>query len=102
MTNTEFQYKLIFSMNNIQFVKSFSKGQITIPKELRNLLGIQNEFWLKLWIERGKIIAEPIEKKMDKSVWRKELLQITQMKISMDEMKRNKKQVEQQIKKRSL
>lgn len=89
-------------MNNIQFVKSFSKGQITIPKELRNLLGIQNEFWLKLWTERGKIIAEPIEKKMDKSVWRKELLQITQIKISMDEMKRNKEQMEKQIKKRSL
>lgn len=89
-------------MNKIRFVKSFSKGQITIPKELRDALGIVTEFWLKLYIENGKIIAEPIEEKNDKEAWRKKLLQMPQLLIDSDELQRNRKQLEKQIKKRSL
>jgi AbrB family looped-hinge helix DNA binding protein len=49
-------------MNTVGYVKSFSKGQITIPKEVREVLGIGDEFWLKLSIENGKIVAEPVER----------------------------------------
>lgn len=45
----------------IKYVKSFSKGQITIPKEFREHLGLGDEFWLKLFEEEGKIVAEPAE-----------------------------------------
>ncbi len=89
-------------MDTIRFVKSFSKGQITIPKEFRDALGIVNEFWLKLYVENGKIIAEPIEEKNNREAWRKMLLQMPQLIIDIDEIQRNRKQLEKQIKKRSL
>src|SRR5919205_520824 len=53
---------LNFSMNTTRFIKSFSKGQITIPKEFRDLFGIGDEFWLKLSVEDGKLVAEPVER----------------------------------------
>lgn len=59
LRNTEISYILNFSMT--KFVKSFSKGQITVPKEMREELGIGDDFWLKLWIEGGKLVAEPAE-----------------------------------------
>jgi len=46
-----------------KFVKSFSKGQITVPKEIREALGLGDDFWLKLSIEGGKLVAEPAETK---------------------------------------
>lgn len=89
-------------MNNVRFVKSFSKGQITIPKEIRDALGIMNEFWLKLSLENGKIIAEPIEKEQNKTAWRKSLLQMKSILIDPEEIKKNREDVEKQIKQRSL
>lgn len=89
-------------MNNARYIKSFSKGQITIPKEVRDLLGIQDEFWLKVWTEEGKIIAEPIEKTTDKTTWRKKLLQMPELFVNQDEIQRNRLQLEKQISKRSL
>lgn len=45
---------------NQRFVKSFSHGQITIPKEFREHLRLSDEFWLQLAIADNKIIAEPV------------------------------------------
>lgn len=87
---------------NIQFIKSFSKGQITIPKEVRELLGIQDEFWLKLWTEDGKIIAEPVKQKVDKTLWRRQLLQMPQVNIDVDDLQANRSQMEKQIKTREV
>lgn len=47
-------------MDNISFTKSFSKGQITIPKVIRDQFGLKDDFWLKLYTENNKIIAEPV------------------------------------------
>lgn len=47
--------------DSIQFIKSFSRGQITIPKAMRKALGLNGNFWLKVYLEKGKIIAEPVE-----------------------------------------
>ncbi len=44
-----------------RYIKSFSKGQITVPKEFRDLLGLGDEFWLKLSVEQNKIVAEPVD-----------------------------------------
>lgn len=89
-------------MNNARYIKSFSKGQITIPKEVRDLLGIQDEFWLKVWTEEGRIIAEPIEETTNKTTWRKKLLQMPELFVNQDEIQRNRLQLERQISKRSL
>lgn len=89
-------------MNSVRFVKSFSKGQITIPKELRKMLGIASEFWLKLYIQNGKIIAEPIEAQKDKTVYAKKLLNIKGKWLNPEEITKNRRQVEKQMSKRAL
>ncbi|MBI3577139.1 AbrB/MazE/SpoVT family DNA-binding domain-containing protein [Candidatus Gottesmanbacteria bacterium] len=43
-----------------KYIKSFSSGQITIPREFRDRLSLGNEFWLKLALVENRIIAEPI------------------------------------------
>ena len=47
-------------MNGQVFVKSFSRGQITIPKVFRDKLGVENDFWLKMAIDGNRLIAEPV------------------------------------------
>lgn len=47
---------------NVSFVKSFSQGQITIPKSIRDEMGIGKDFWLKVYIDDEKIVAEPVSK----------------------------------------
>lgn len=87
---------------NVKYVKSFSKGQITIPKEFRNLLGAQDEFWLRLYIDEGKIIAEPVERKKDQSLYKKRLLKIKGNWFNSAEIVQNRQQIERQLQKRSL
>lgn len=89
-------------MNTIKFVKSFSKGQITIPKELRDALGIMNEFWLKLYIQNGKIIAEPIQENKQKAQYKKTLLSIRGVWNLEPEIEKNRQQVEKKLAKRML
>jgi len=60
----------------IKYIKSFSQGQITIPKEFREELGLENEFWLKLQLVNQVIVAKPIEKTFNKKEWLKKLLKI--------------------------
>lgn len=38
----------------VHYIESFSKGQITLPKVLRDLLGLGNDFWLKVYEDKGK------------------------------------------------
>lgn len=48
-------------MSFYQFVKPYSKGQITIPQELREYLGITSNDWLFLTIKDGWLMARPIK-----------------------------------------
>lgn len=89
-------------MNTVRFVKSFSKGQITIPKELRNALGIVNEFWLKLYIQNGRIIAEPVEKEKNREDYAKKLLSIKGEWFSQKEHEKIKQEIEKKLLKSSL
>lgn len=89
-------------MNTIRFVKSFSNGQITIPKEFRDAFGIAKEFWLKLYVQNGKIIAEPVEETISKSAYSKKLLSIKGGWLNPKEVKKNREQIDKQINARSL
>ena len=89
-------------MNTVKFVKSFSKGQITIPKDIRDWLGISEEFWLKLSVQEGKIIAEPAEVKTNKSVYAKKLLKLKGDWLNLAEIEKNRNQIEKQINKRTI
>lgn len=89
-------------MNNTKYIKSFSSGQITIPKDIRDELGMQNEFWLKLYVKENKIIAEPIVTKINKAEYLQKLLKIKGKWFNKTELFNNRKQLEKQIQNRSL
>jgi len=86
----------------IRYIKSFSKGQITIPKEFRQALGMGDEAWLKLYLENSRIIAEPVEeKKMSREEWRKKLLTLKTTWFDEDaeaEIYKNRQEIEEKLK----
>lgn len=86
-------------MNTVGYIKSFSKGQITIPKDVREALGIGDEFWLKLSIENGRIVAEPIDRKQDKTSYAKQLLSIKGDWFNPEDIEKNREQVKKQLRK---
>lgn len=48
------------------FVKTFSKGQMTIPKVIRQKWGVGDDFWMKVrFDESGALILMPIEHSPD-------------------------------------
>ncbi len=59
----------------VKFVKSFSSGQITIPKDFRELLGVKNDFWLRMKIVDKTIVAEPVEEQNEKKLSREAYIQ---------------------------
>jgi AbrB family looped-hinge helix DNA binding protein len=89
-------------MNTTKYVKSFSKGQITIPKEVRDLFGLVGDFWLRLSVVDGKMIIEPLEKNQDKAFYTKSLLSIKGDWLHVDEIKKNREEVEKQLTKNTL
>lgn len=86
-------------MNLVRYVKSFSQGQITIPKEFRKAIGLKESFWLKLSINKGKIIAEPTEREMESSVYLAKILSIKGDWLVAEEIQQNRLEVEKRIKK---
>ena len=89
-------------MNTIGYIKSFSKGQITIPKAVREELGIGDDFWLKLAVENGRIVAEPVGKAFNADEYLKKVLSITGKGFDPEEINKNRKEVEKQLAKRRL
>lgn len=63
-------------MQDQRFVKSFSQGQITIPKDFRDQLQLGNDFWLKLSLQDTRIIAEPALKLSPLSNYSQKLLTV--------------------------
>lgn len=43
-----------------KYIKSFNKGQITVPKEFRDKLELGDSFWLKMFIKNDSLVAEPV------------------------------------------
>ena len=84
-------------MNTVRFVKSFSRGQITIPKAFRDAFGIKEEFWLKLSLAEGKMIAELVEKENDKKEYAKNLLSVKGEWLSEKEIEENRAEVEKRM-----
>lgn len=48
---------------SIQFTKPYSKGQITIPLEIRDYLGIDEETWLFMTVKDKKLVIKPVKEK---------------------------------------
>lgn len=72
--NTEIQYRMILDMDTVRFIKSFSKGQITIPKDIREAFDIDYLKKLKKikgdWFSNREFIStrQQVEQKLLKSV----------------------------------
>lgn len=48
------------------YIKTFSKGQMTVPKAIRKQWGVTDEFWLKLTLEEDNSLRlEPMEQPQD-------------------------------------
>jgi len=88
--------------NTIKYIKSFSNGQVTIPKDIRESLGLGEDFWLKLSVAEGRIIAEPMEVSQDKKSYKDSLLGIDTVIDLEPQVRSNRKQVERQTSKRAL
>ena len=60
-----------------KIVKQLRHGQITIPKELRDALGLQADDLLSMTLSEGKLEIEPVKvaPKAAGSPWAKELYQ---------------------------
>jgi AbrB family looped-hinge helix DNA binding protein len=103
------QYKLNFSMQHIKYIKSFSKGQVTIPKDIRDALGIGEDFWLKVLVDNGKIIAEPTEQIEDekesekkREEYRKKLLTLKTDWFDENDYKKMRKEVKNRLNKYNI
>lgn len=59
-----------------KYIKSFSKGQIKVPKAFRDHFGLGDEFWLKLYVGKNKIVAEPMDTSYSSGDYSEELLGI--------------------------
>jgi len=78
----------------IKYIKSFSQGQITIPKEFREELGLENEFWLKLQLVNQVIVAEPMEdeKKINQKEYAESLLEVDGSWFDREDYKKRRKE----------
>ena len=86
-------------MTTVRFIKSFSKGQITIPKDLRKAIGLGEDFWLKVSVDQGKIVAEPIQKDQENKEYPQKLLTIKGNWFSKAEWQSTRNQVETKLEK---
>lgn len=85
-------------MNTVRYIKSFSKGQITIPKEMRKTIGVGDDFWLKVYIDDNKLIAEPVGEPEDKSKYLESLLKIKGDWFLLKDYKSIRNQIEKRLK----
>lgn len=83
-----------------KFVKSFSKGQITVPKEIRDELGLGDDFWLKLSIQKGRLVAEPVEQesKVSPAEYAKRLRKISGGWFSLEDHEKMRQEAENRLK----
>lgn len=86
-------------MNTTAFIKSFSKGQITIPKKIREAVGLGEDFWLKVTVDQGKIIAEPVKSEGNSQEYLQRLLSIKGEWFSESELAENRQEIEKRLKK---
>lgn len=65
MTSLEFYGILNFKMVNTslqpKFIQPFSRGQITLPKDYREYLGINEKSWLKISLLDDEILIQPVK-----------------------------------------
>ena len=89
-----------------QFIKPFSRGQITLPKRYRDYLGINENSWLKISLEDNKIFLQKIQEAQESRIikstvsrndYLKKILEIRGKWFSEDEYKKTRKGIEKRL-----
>lgn len=89
-------------MQAVKFIKSFSRGQITIPKDIREKLGVPEEFWMKIFIIGQRLVVEPVQTTKTKEDYLQKLLGMKTDWFAEEEFKQIEKEIEDHVKKYSL
>lgn len=84
-------------MNGQMFVKSFSQGQITIPKIFRDKLGLEENFWLKMTLDNDRLIAEPVINSSGSKSQTAKLLKIKGDWFDISDWKKTRREVAQRL-----
>lgn len=112
LTNLEFYDILNFKMKKKvlqpKFIKPFSKGQITLPKDYRDYLDIDENSWLRISLLDDQILVQPVKDlketrkarpKLDKKRYLQALLKIKGDWFSEKEIEKVRKEVEKRLSK---
>lgn len=91
-----------YNMQAVKFIKSFSRGQITIPKDIRATLGVPEEFWMKIFVDAGRLVVEPVQTKKLKGNYLKSLLTMKTDWYSESDAKEVRNEIEEHVKTHSL
>jgi len=66
LTNIDFYVILNFKMKGQpaepQFIRTYSRGQVTIPQNYREYLGISDGSWLKIFLKGSGLFIQPLKK----------------------------------------
>lgn len=82
-------------MNGQVFVKSFSHGQITIPKVFRDRLGLSEDFWLKMGLDDNRLVAEPVIDRLKAQKQVAKLLTVSGDWFDMSDWRKTRREVSQ-------
>ena len=89
-----------------RFIKPFSKGQITIPKNYRDYLGINDKRWVMISLFKDQILLRPVKDvaekrgispKLEPKAYRKVLLKIRGDWFDEKELNRTRRGVEKRL-----
>jgi len=111
LTSLEFHDILNLKMGNAglqpRFIRPFSRGQITIPKDYREYLDIDENSWLRIVLKEDQILIKPIEEERQqrklkpKISFEKYLKMLPQIQgVFGDELAKENKQIRKEVEKR--
>jgi|AACY02.16.fsa_nt_gi hypothetical protein len=83
-----------------EYIKTFGKGQVTIPKKLRDACGVDNKTWLRVFANGRQIVMEPVNHVSDaqKNERLKELLSMDGSWVDEDDYRKIREEMEDKIK----
>jgi AbrB family looped-hinge helix DNA binding protein len=96
---------MYYKMEAIKYINSFSRGQITIPKDIREQLGVSEEFWMKIFIDDGKLVVEPLQNQPSRDSYLKSLLSMNTdwfTQDDLDDYRKIREEMEDHVQKNSL
>lgn len=90
-----------------KFIKPFSRGQITLPKDYREYFDIDENSWLKVSVGDGQILIKPVKKldepkrikpKINRETYLKKLLKIRGAWFNEREISEVRTEIEERLK----